>query len=150
MRIENLLTEIHHPSTMKGASRRQASEGKAVAKGGKDAFVPSRAGSVLAQAQVEDVRQSRIDEIRHRVKSGYYDKPEVRLAIADALISSGMADPVLAEVQEIKITRKKMMELPDVRERKVVEAKQRVEDGFYKNVTALTGAAENFLDSNLV
>jgi hypothetical protein len=39
-------------------------------------------------ASLPDVRQERVDLARQRVQQGYYDRPEVRGSIVDALLRS--------------------------------------------------------------
>jgi|SaaInlStandDraft_7_1057024.scaffolds.fasta_scaffold62964_2 anti-sigma28 factor (negative regulator of flagellin synthesis) len=147
MRIENLASEVNlNPKT---TGRRPSSEkGVNVSERG-DNVQLSSVGKLLSNRTVDNVRNSRIEAIKQRVKEGFYDRPEVREAIADAFLSSGAVEPVLAEVQEIKITQKHLPNIPDIRVDRVEEVAQKVRDGFYENSEVKNQTANQVLDSLL-
>jgi anti-sigma28 factor (negative regulator of flagellin synthesis) len=147
MRIENLANEIHqNPKT---TGRRSPVDKGEKASGRGDSVQLSNVGKLLSNETVDNVRNSRIEAIKQRVKDGFYDRPEVREAIADALLSSGAVGPVLEEVQEIKITQKQLPNVPDVRVDRVEEVAQKVRDGFYENREIKNQTANEVLDSLL-
>ena len=88
----------------------------------------------------------RLQEIRARVESGYYDSSQVREQIADALLDSGGMREVASDVVQIRTARRGLDELPDVREDKVDEARQRVRTGFYDTPQARRDTADRILD----
>ena len=84
--------------------------------------------SALARAESTETNP-RIDEIKRRVESGYYNARQVREQIADALLDSpGMRDDV-SDVVVFKGAQEALDAVPDEREDKVNEARQRVESG---------------------
>ena len=51
------------------------------------------------------------------------------------------------EIQQVREARAEVQDIPDVREDRVVLAKERVEMGFYDSVGVKIQAAENLLDA---
>ena len=101
--------------------------------------------SALARAESTETNP-RIDEIKRRVESGYYNARQVREQIADALLdSSGLRNDV-SDVAVFKGAKEAMGAVPDVREDKVREARQRVESGFYDRSEAQRDTADRILD----
>ena len=101
--------------------------------------------SALARAESTETNP-RIDEIKQRVESGYYDARQVREQIADALIDSpGMRDSV-SDVVVFKGAQKALDAVPDEREDKINEARQRVESGFYDQGEVQRDIADRILD----
>ena len=153
MRIENALNEIRRaerPERRNAEIKRRQGPGK-----GKDVVEISKAARTLGSqsvkqadlASVSDVRQARVEEVRQRVASGYYDRPEVRAAIADAVLDAGVVDAVGEEVQQVREARQQIDVLPDVREDRVAQARQRVATGFYDSAGAKTQIADRVLDA---
>ena len=101
--------------------------------------------SALARAQSTETNP-RIDEIKRRVESGYYNARQVREQIADALIDSpGMRDDV-SDVAVFKGAQKALDDVSSVREDKVSEARKRVESGFYDQGEIQRDTADRILD----
>ena len=101
--------------------------------------------SALARAESTETNP-RIDEIKRRVESGYYNARQVREQIADALIDSpGMQDGV-SDVVVFKGAQEALKAVPDEREDKVNEARQRVESGFYNRGEIQRDTAGRILD----
>ena len=152
MRIENAINEVQGPQQ---AERRQNAEVKrrrGTGRAGDVVEISNTAKSLSAQVVGElnsgnDVRPSRVEAVKQRVESGYYDKPEVREAIADAVLNSGVVDAVAQEVQEARTAKEELAQVPDVREDRVSEAKQRVETGFYDQAGVKAQIADSVLDS---
>lgn len=147
MRIENLANEIVQKPKTTGR-RPSAEKGTRVSSKG-DSVQLSSAGKLLSNPSIDGVKSTRIEAIKQRVKEGFYDRPEVRVAIADALLSSGAVEPVIAEVQDIKITQKQLPNVPDVREDRIREVAQRVQDGVYEGSEVMNQVANHVLDSLL-
>ena len=101
--------------------------------------------SALARAESTETNP-RIDDIQRRVESGYYDARQVREQIADALLDSpGMRDDV-SDVIVFKGAQEALDAVPDEREDKVSEARQRVESGFYNQGEIQRDTADRILD----
>ena len=101
--------------------------------------------SALARAESTETNP-RIDDIKRRVESGYYDARQVREQIADALLDSpGMRDDV-SDVVVFKGAQEALDAVPDEREDKVSEARKRVESGFYNQGETQRDTADRILD----
>ena len=101
--------------------------------------------SALARAESTEANP-RIDEIKRRVESGYYNARQVREQIADALLDSpGMRSDV-SDVAVFKEAHEALDDVPDVRESKVSEARKRVEGGFYNRSEIQRDTADQILD----
>ena len=149
MIIENALNEIRgsKPTEQRDAEvkrRRNTPRAGDVVEISKTA----RTLGAISPADVEsasDVRQARVEEVRQRVANGFYDRPEIRKAVADAILNSGVVDAVGQEAKQTREVRQQVDGLPDVREDRVGLAKQRVAAGFYESVK--TETADRFLDA---
>lgn len=137
MRIENAINELRGPEVPEKRSeetrkRRQAPKaGDVVEISAKARTLNASAVSQADLDSVSDVRQARIDAVRQRVAEGFYDRPEVREAIADAVLDSGLVDDVQGEARQVKQARQEIQNVPDVREDRVDQAKRRMATGFY-------------------
>ena len=101
--------------------------------------------SALARSESTETNP-RIDEVKRRVESGYYNARQVREQIADALLDSpGMRDGV-SDVVVFKGAQEALDAVPDEREDKVNEARQRVESGFYNRGEIQQDTADRILD----
>ena len=101
--------------------------------------------SALARAESTETNP-RIDDIKRRVESGYYNARQVRERIADALLDSpGMRNDV-SDVVVFKGAQEALDAVPDEREDKVSEARQRVESGFYNQGEIQRDTADRILD----
>ena len=137
MRIENAINELRGSDVPEKRSeevrkRRQAPKTGDVVEISTQARVLG--GSTITSADVDavsDVRQARIDAVRQRVAEGFYDRPEVREAIADAVLNSGLVDGVRGEARQVNQARQEIRNVPDVRADRVDQAKQRIATGFY-------------------
>ena len=152
MRIENAINEIQGSQQ---AERRQNAEVKRKRGAGRTGDVveiSNSAKSLSAQVVGDlnaggDVRQSRVEAVKQRVESGYYDQPEVREAIADAVLNSGVVDAVAREIQEARSAKQELANVPEVREDRIAEAKERVETGFYDQAGVKAQIADSVLDN---
>ena len=101
--------------------------------------------SALARAESTETNP-RVDEIKRRVESGYYNARQVREQIADALLDSpGMRNDV-SDIAVFKGAKEAVNSVPDAREDKVYEARQRVESGFYDRSEVQRDTADRILD----
>jgi len=137
MRIENAINELRGQE-VPGKRSEEVRKRRQAPKAGDTVEISSQArtlgSSAITSADVDaasDVRQARIDAVRQRVAEGFYDRPEVREAIADAVLDSGLVDDVQCEARQVKQARQDIQDVPDVREERVEQAKRRVASGFY-------------------
>jgi anti-sigma28 factor (negative regulator of flagellin synthesis) len=151
MRIENAINEAQGPQQTERRQiadvRRKRSTGRA----GDVVEISNAARSLGTQLSTElnsvsDVRQTRVEAVRQRVSSGYYDKPEVREAIADAVLNAGVIDAVAQEVQDVRNAKQELKHVSDVREDRVEQARKRVETGFYDSAGVRAQVANSLLD----
>ena len=153
MRIENAINEIRGPEQ---TDRRdtEVKRRRSAARSGDVVEISNTARALGAQSvsradldAVSDVRQARVEAARQRVASGYYDRPEVREAIADAVLNSGVVDSVGREAQQARTAQRGLSDVPDVREDRVAQARERVDTGFYNSDGVRTQIADRFLNS---
>lgn len=100
----------------------------------------------LAAAAKEERVNPRIEAVRARVASGYYDSEEARQRIADRLLRSGNLREVVDEIAVSRGAKQRLDEVPDTRPGRVDEAKQRVSRGFYDTPEVRNETAERILD----
>jgi len=98
------------------------------------------------KAAPETNSDQRLDEIRARVQSGYYNSDEVRQQIAGALLQSDGLRGVAEDVTQVRIAREKLQDVPDVREDRVSDARQRASTGFYDQNQVRSDTADRVLD----
>ena len=101
--------------------------------------------SAAAKATPDELNP-RIQEIRGRVQSGYYNSRAVREQVADALIDSSGLQDVVADVSQAKVAREKLDQIPDTRPEEVSKARQRVGGGFYDGEQVRQDTADRILD----
>ena len=148
MRIENAIQETQGPQQ---TERRQLAETRRKAGRTGDVVEISQTGRSLGtQLKADlsaaiDVRQARVEEVRQRVASGFYDQPEVREAIADAVLSAGVVDAVAQEVQSARTAKRELDGMPDVREDRVALAQKRLATGFYDSAGVRETVADGLL-----
>jgi len=152
MRIENAINEVQGPQQTEKRQLSDVRRKRTAGRAGDVVEISNTARSLGAQlnadlSSVSDVRQGRVEAVRQRVASGYYDRPEVREAIADAVLDSGVIDAVAQEVQEARTAKRELANVPDVREDRVSQARQRVATGFYDSVGTRADVADSVLNA---
>jgi anti-sigma28 factor (negative regulator of flagellin synthesis) len=153
MRIENAINELRGADVPEKRSeavrkRRQAPKASDVVEISTQAR--TLGSSTITSADVDavsDVRQARIDAVRQRVSEGFYDRPEIREAIAEAVMDSGLVDGVRNEVRQVNTARQEMKNVPDVRSDRVGQAKQRMATGFYDQQSTQDEIGRRFSES---
>ena len=128
MRIENAINEIR--GNQKLEVRSQEAQKKRTSGNG-DSVDLSPTAKALNLSSAEDVRQDKIEQARQRIRDGFYDRPEVLKAIADAIIHSGAVDQVVGERKSIRSAVEKLEGSPETRDQKMAEVRERMERGFY-------------------
>jgi len=152
MRIENALHELRGPDLQERRSqevkRRQAPKSNDVVELSKTAqSLGSQSVSPSDLNAVSDVRQARIDAVKQRVAEGFYDRPEVREAIADAVLDSGVVEGVRQEARQVGEARSEIENVPEVREDRVEQARRRVASNFYDSANARVETANRILEN---
>lgn len=152
MRIENALHELRGPDLQERRSqevkRRRAPKANDVVELSKTAqSLGSQSVSALDLNAVSDVRQTRIEAVKQRVAEGFYDRPEVREAIADAVLNSGVVEGVRQEARQVGEARSEIENVPEVRQDRVEQARSRVASNFYDSANARAETAARFLDN---
>ena len=153
MRIENALNEIRgsKPTEQRDTEvkrRRSAPATKDVVELSQTArALGAQTVSTQQLDSVSDVRQARVEEVRQRVATGFYDRPEVREAIADAVLDAGAVAGVEQEARQVKGAQTRLAEVPDVREDRVAQAKQRVAANYYDSTSVREATADQVLDA---
>lgn len=90
----------------------------------------------------------RIGEIRERVQSGYYNTEEVRREIAGALLDTDGIRPVVEEVVEVRGAQRQMADVPDMRDDRVAESRERAASGFYDQPDVRAQTAQSIIDES--
>lgn len=154
MRIENAINEVQGPQQTERRQNAEMRRKRNTGRTGDVVEISTTARSLGAQAAstvdlnaVSDVRQSRVEAVKQRVASGYYDQPEVREAIADAVLNAGVVDAVAQEIQDVRTTKQELGSVPDVREDRVAQARERVANGFYDAGGVKAQVADRVLDN---
>ena len=152
MRIENAINEVQGPQQAERRQNAEVRRKRGAGRTGDVVEISNTAKSLGAQivgdlSAGNDVRASRVEAVKQRVQSGYYDRPEVRQAIADAVLDSGVVDAVAQEVQAARSAKQELANVPDVRADRVAEARQRADTGFYDQAGVKAQIAENVLDN---
>jgi len=98
----------------------------------------------LAAAAKKEQVNPRLEEVRERVESGFYDSEAARQRIAGSLLRSGNVREVVDEVRLAKVARE--LSADDTRPSRIVEARQRVGSGFYDTPQVRGETAERILD----
>ena len=107
------------------------------------------AAELASAAKASDVTNPRLEGIKQKVESGYYNTPEARDQIAGAVIDSGRVNDVAAEVVQTQSAREQMASVPDVREDRVDEVAQRLNTqgaAFYDTPDVRSATIDGFLD----
>ncbi|MGY8823117.1 MAG: flagellar biosynthesis anti-sigma factor FlgM [Candidatus Latescibacterota bacterium] len=101
--------------------------------------------SALARSEAAETNP-RINEIKQRVESGYYDSRQVREQIADSLLESDGLKEAVSDIGTFQVARQQLDEVPEVRAEKVDDARQRVGNGFYDRAEVRLDTADKILD----
>jgi anti-sigma28 factor (negative regulator of flagellin synthesis) len=154
MRIENAINEVHGPQQTERRQNAEMRRKRPTGQTGDVVEISTTARSLGAQTAntvdlnaVSDVRQSRVEAVKQRVASGYYDRPEVREAIADAVLNSGVVDEVAQEVRDVRTSKRELASVPDVREERVAQARDRIATGFYNSGGVKSLVADRILEN---
>jgi|GEM_PF-1082964 len=108
---------------------------------------PTDLASLAQIARQDDSsRTSKIEEVRQRLSSGYYNTDQFRSDLANAVLSNGVLDKVLVDAVQVQDVRRQVEEMPESREDRVEEARERVTDGFYDQKQTKLDTADRIID----
>jgi len=108
---------------------------------------PADLASLRELARQDDTsRTVRLEEVRQRLSSGYYNTEQFRSDLADAVSSSGTMDEVLVESAQIQELSRKVDGTQESREERVEETRKRVADGYYDQRSARLDTADRLID----
>ena len=96
--------------------------------------------------QADSSRTSRLEEVRQRLSSGYYNTEKFRNDLAEVVLSSGTVDEVVSDSIQAQDIRRQVEELPDSRVDRVEQARERVSDGFYDQNQTRLDTADRIID----
>ncbi len=99
-----------------------------------------------AKAAADVGSDARLEEVRARVQSGYYNTPETRKQVAGALLQSGGFKEVASDLVQARGVSKQVKATPDVRKAEVERARQRVSSGFYQDPEVRQATADRIVD----
>ena len=150
MRIDGLpnLQKVSQPNQRTDSARPRSKAGQ-----GDDSVEISRpaqdaAGLTKTLKASPDTPNPRINEIRERVQSGYYNNEDVRREIAGAILDADSIRPVVDEVVEVRSAQRQMADVPDVRDDRVAESRQRAANGFYDQPDVRQQTAQSIIDES--
>lgn len=157
MKINGLLTELRNiaQTDRKAADAKQRS---GATRSGSDVVqISDRARTLKSQQEdaiaalkeTPDIRQARVDQVKARVAQGYYDRPEVRQAVADSILNSGTMKEAVSQKRQASSAKAGLANTPDVRQDKVDQAKQRVASGFYDSQEVRQKTADGLVEGVL-
>lgn len=108
---------------------------------------PADLASLRKVARQDDTsRTAKLEEVRQRLSSGYYNTDQFRSDLAEAVSSSGTMDEVLVESAQIQELSRKVDETQESREERVEETRKRVADGYYDQRSARLDTADRLID----
>ena len=155
MKIDGILSEIREITQQpdrKAADGKQRS-GAARSSGdqvqiSKDArtLKSQQESAVAVLKETPDVRQARVEQVKARVAEKFYDRPEVREAIAGTILDSGVMNEVASEKRQVDTARSVLKNVPDVREDRVAKAKRDVANGTYDTPKVREQTAGKLID----
>lgn len=148
MRIEGL---SHTPKVSQINARNDTTRAKKPAEGGDVVELSQDAQEVSdLTAKITGSNETgmspRLQEIRAKIATGFFNTREGLEAIAEALEEADPIADVVGEIETVKLAKRQLEELPDVRPEKVQDAKQKVEQNFYFEPQAEADTAENILN----
>ncbi|MBI2504125.1 MAG: hypothetical protein HYW07_12950 [Candidatus Latescibacteria bacterium] len=149
MRIDGLSQQPKTPQSGKRGDTAPAK--KAPARAGDVVEISSGTQGVAdlaakAKVAAAEGRVSRLEEVRARVQSGYYNAPETRKQVAGALLQSGGFKEVAADLAQARGVRQQVRQVPEIRKAEVERARQRVNTGFYQETQVRQATAERVVD----
>ena len=100
-------------------------------------------------AKASETVNPRLEGIRQKVESGYYNTREALDQVAGAVIYSGRVTDVAAEVVQTQSAIEQLANVPDVREDRVNEVTERLStqgSAFYDTPDVRSATVDGFLD----
>ena len=106
-------------------------------------------GEMANAAKASDVTNPRLEGIKKKVESGYYNTSKALDEIAGAVIGSGRVDDVAAEIVQTQSAQAQMANVSDVRSDRVKAVVERLNNagpGFYDTPDVRSAIIDGFLD----
>ena len=155
MKINGILSEIQNITQANRKAAEERQRAREARTGGDVVQISDRARTRKTQQEsaanalkdTPDVRQARVEQVKGRVAERFYDRPEVRKAIAGSILDSGLLNEIASERRQVDSARSALNDVPDVRENRVAEAKARAAQGFYDQPQVRNQAANNIIDN---
>ena len=147
MRIEGLpnLQKVSQPTERTDSTRQRRSASEASDYVEISTTAKQAADLSAAARTAPDTLNPRIEEVRQRVASGFYDSDDVRREIAGAILDSDMR-PVVDEIGVVRQAKQQLDSVPDTRSDRVNEARERATSGFYDQPEVREATADGFID----
>ncbi|MEE3263410.1 MAG: flagellar biosynthesis anti-sigma factor FlgM [Candidatus Latescibacterota bacterium] len=148
MRIEGLpnLQKVSQPTQRTDSTRQRRSASEASDYVEISTTAKQAADLSAAARTAPDTLNPRIEEVRQRVASGFYDSDDVRREIAGAILDSDSVRPVVDEIGVVRQAKKQLDSVPDTRPHRVNEARERATSGFYDQPEVREATADGFID----
>lgn len=148
MRIDGL---SEHPKVQQPQQRSAAVRAKKEGQDAGDVVEISQGAQEVADlsalaATATTEPNPRLQEIRERVRSGYYDSAQVRRQVADSVLDSDGLREVVSDIGQARVAREELSATPDVRADRVEVARQRVDSGYYDGRQVRRDTADRILD----
>lgn len=141
------------PKAAQSNPRGDAARAKKAGTGGGDVVEISKdiqeAADLAAKAKATADANPRLNEIKSRVQSGFYNTREAQEKIADGLLKSNAMQEVVSDMTALQATKEKLAKTPDVRQEKVSQARQRVASKFFDTQQVRQQTADNMLDESV-
>ena len=87
-----------------------------------------------------------LDQIREKVRSGFYNTSEALGNVADAMIESEGLQDTVAEIAQFQALKDQLSQVPDVRAEEVERTKQLSDRGIYNQRQTLEGTADGIIN----
>ena len=87
-----------------------------------------------------------LDQIREKVRSGFYNTSEALGNVADAMVEFEALQDTVAEIAQFQALKDQLSQVPDVRAEEVERTKQLSDRGFYNQRQALEGTADGIIN----
>jgi hypothetical protein len=148
MRIEGL---SHTPKVPQGNTRTDSARAKKPA-GGDDVVEISRDAQEISDlaAKITDAGETgmspRLEEVKAKVDSGFFNSRERLEAVAGALQDADPIADVVGEIKTVQTAKRQLEDVPDVRPERVQEAKLKVEQNVFFDREVEQQTAENILN----
>ena len=148
MRIEGLshTTKVSQSNTRSDSARaKKPASGDDVVELSQDAKEVSNLAAKITGAE-ETGMSPRIQEVRAKIDSGFFNSREGLEAVADAMQNADPITDVVSEIATVQTAKRQLEDVPEVRPEKVQEARDKIEQSFFFSREVEEQTAGNLLD----